>query len=108
MMDRRRAVSIVLSALLAGIVFGLAGCTTLTGPKVEQPVDDAALVRTIRERIAADPDLSLLRVGVAVKRGDVTLSGPVPKRETKNRLIRLALGVHGVKSVKDNLTIQKR
>lgn len=80
----------------------------MTGPKVEQPVDDYSITKSIREKIAGDPELSRLRISVTAKQGEVVLGGEAPNREMKNRLIKIALGVQGVKSVKDSMTLKKK
>lgn len=90
-------------------IFSLAsGCATFEVPNVAHPVDDLAITKSTRAKIAADPELSRLTIRVTSRIGEVTLSGTVPSREIETRLIKLALSVHGVTSVKDDLTIKKK
>jgi hypothetical protein len=55
-----------------------------------------------------DPGLSYLKIDVGSKAGDVLLSGYVPNVEAESRLIQIARGVKGVKSVKSALKIQSK
>lgn len=98
---------VFLLLVLACAIALAAGCSTSNNRKVEQPVDDFAIQKSIGAKIATDPELIKLNIRVASRQGEVTLSGTVPVREIKTRLIKLALSVHGVKSVKDDLTMKK-
>jgi hyperosmotically inducible protein len=100
--------SVSVTALLICLSILVTGCAPLTGPKVEQPVDDYTITKSIKAKISGDPELSRLRISVTAKQGEVTLSGQAPNREIKNRIIKLALGVQGVRSVKDSITIKKK
>ena len=99
---------IFLATVLTCIVTLVSGCATSGGSKVEQPVDDLTITKTIKNKIAAYPELNGLNIKVASRQGEVTLSGTVPNREIETRLIKLALSVQGVKSVKDDITIKKQ
>jgi len=99
---------VFLITVLTCVITIAAGCATFGGTKVEQPVDDLAITKSIESKMAADPELNRLNIKVVSKRGEVTLSGTVPGREIKTRLIKLALSVQGVRSVKDDLTMKKR
>ncbi len=103
-----RKQSAIKATAIICIVLALQGCTALAGPKVEQPVDDKKVVYAIKDKMASDVDLRTLKIDVTVKNGDVVLSGVVPNRKIEVKLIKLALGVTGVKSVKDNITIRER
>ena len=100
--------SVFLATALMCVLSLASGCATFEGQKVEQPVDDLTITKSTKAKIAADPELARLNIRVASRKGEVTLSGTVPGREIETRLIKLALSVHGVKSVKDNLTILKK
>ena len=104
-MQRYRA---FISAIFVCSILCLMGCTTLTAPKAEQPVDDPSLINTIKAKIADDPELRQLNIKVTARKGEVTLSGTVPKKDNQIRLIKLALSVQGVKSVQDNLSVKKK
>lgn len=84
------------------------GCTTFGGPKLEKPVDDLTITKSIESKMAADPELNRLNIRVVSRQGEVTMSGTTPSRGIKTRLIKLALSVQGVRSVKDNMNIKKQ
>ena len=95
-------------AVVAFLLLIFSGCASVTEKKADEPVGDSSILSTIKARIASDPDLSSLKITVVAKHRDVALSGVVPNRELKFRLIKLALGVKGVKSVEDKITVRKR
>jgi hyperosmotically inducible protein len=99
-MKTRKAVIVIL-----GLVFLLAvmGCQTLRGGG--KP-DDKAIRMTISTKIATDPQLGFMGIEVKSYEGDVILSGTVPDKETRDRLIEMAESVRGVKSVTSNLKIE--
>jgi len=63
---------------------------------------------TIRSKIVEDKELSILKINTDVFNGNVSLLGAVPNKEAEDRLIALARGVKGVKSVTSKLTIQQK
>lgn len=98
---------VFLVTVLTCIITLAAGCAMSGGPKVEQPIDDLTITKSIESKMAVDPELNGLKIKVVSRQGEVTLSGTAPNREIKTRLIKLALSVQGVKSVKDAITIKK-
>jgi osmotically-inducible protein OsmY len=94
--------------IVAFLLLIFSGCAIVTEKKADEPVGDSSILSTIKARIASDPDLSSQKITVVAKHRDVVLSGVVPSRELKFRLIKLALGVKGVKSVEDKITVRKR
>jgi osmotically-inducible protein OsmY len=97
-----------LGILTATLLMFIAGCATLSGTSTEKIIDDETITANIKAKISAEPELRGLKVTVGTKAGEVVLSGTVPDRDTEVRLIKLALGVKGVKSVKDNLAVRKK
>lgn len=69
-------------------------------------VDDASITAKVNAALAADRELSALRVDVDTRDGVVTLSGPAPTASAKERAAELALKVKGVASVNNQLTIK--
>jgi len=99
---------VFLFAVLTCIIALIAGCATSGGLKVERPVDDLTITKAIKSNMSAYPELNRLNIKVESRQGEVSLSGTVPSREIETRLIKLALSVQGVKSVKDDITIKKQ
>ncbi|HVN97325.1 MAG TPA: BON domain-containing protein [Syntrophorhabdaceae bacterium] len=100
-------------AISATLVVGfllilISACASTTGRTAGEIVDDTTIANTIRAKIVEDKELSILKVSTDVFNGNVTLTGAVPSRDAEDRLIALARGVKGVKSVTSNLTIQNK
>lgn len=100
--------SVFLATALMCVISLALGCATFESTGIEKPVDDLAIMKAIRAKIAADPELARLHIRVTSRQGEVALSGTAPSREIETRLIKLALSVQGVRSVKDDLTILKK
>ena len=69
-------------------------------------LDDAAITAGIKTRLAADSQLSALRIDVDTQAGQVTLTGPAPSQAAKEHATALARQSDGVKGVTNNLTVQ--
>jgi len=100
---------VVSAALLLGfVVILLSACASTTGRSAGELVDDTTIANTIRAKIVEDKELSILKINTDVFNGNVTLLGVVPSKDAEARLIALAQGVKGVKSVTSKLTIQQK
>ena len=69
-------------------------------------VDDVAITAQVSAGLAKDPALSALKIDVDTRNGVVTLNGPAPTLDAKDRATGIAQGVKGVSSVVNLLTIQ--
>jgi len=85
----------------------LSACASLTGRTAGEIVDDSVITSAINAKIIEDPELNYLKINVDSTRGNVVLTGFVPNKEAEARLIKIASGVRGVKSVRSELKIQK-
>jgi len=94
--------------LLLGFVITLCACQSTTGRTAGELVDDTTIANEIRAKIVADKDLSILKINTDVFNGNVTLLGVVPNKEAEGKLIALANGVKGVKSVTSKLMVQQK
>jgi hyperosmotically inducible protein len=103
----------LLAALLSAA--SLAGCAGMgsdrgTGPdagprSVGQVVDDATITAQVKAALAADPDLSALKINVDTLQGAVKLKGEVKTIALRRKADSLAAGIKGVKSVDNQLVI---
>ncbi len=98
---------VVLALFVFGLVISLYACASTTGRSAGAMVDDSKIADQIRAKIVEDPQLSIMKINTDVFNGNVTLLGVVPNRQAEDRLISLARGVSGVKSVTSKLTIQR-
>lgn len=69
-------------------------------------VDDATITAKVNAALAADKDLSAIRIDVDTKDGVVTLTGPAPTPEASAQATKIAKGVKGVTSVNNQLTVK--
>jgi len=74
------------------------------GPKGYQRADDR-ITEDVNDRLTEDPWLDASDIEVAVKGGEVTLSGHVDNREAKHRAERLIEDLSGVRHVQNNLRV---
>lgn len=82
-----------------------ADATKTAGASAGAMIDDAGITAKVNAALAADKDLSAIRINVDTKDGVVTLSGPAPTATAKDRASELAKGVQDVKSVNNQLTV---
>ena len=69
-------------------------------------LDDALIVAKVTTGLAADKNLSALRIKVEVRDGVVTLRGPAPSAAARARAEEIARNVQGVSSVNNQLNVQ--
>jgi len=98
-----RAVAAVLVVLAV-----MAGCRSLTGQSAGTNVDDATITASVKSKLVADKASNLTRVDVDTNHRTVYLNGTVDSAEQKTRAEQLAWQAQGVKSVVNNLHVQKR
>lgn len=83
----------------ATAVMGAAG-------RVGEKVDDMQITARVNAGLAADKDLSVLRIDVDTRDGVVTLIGTAPTAAAKARAEEIARGIKDVKSVDNKLAVQ--
>lgn len=71
-----------------------------------QKVDDATITTKVNAALAADSDLSAVKIDVDTKDGVVTLTGPAPTPEAAQKAAKLAKDVKGVTSVNNQLVVK--
>lgn len=76
------------------------------GSSAMEVVDDVAITAQVSAGLAKDPALSALKIDVDTRNGVVTLNGPAPTLDAKDRATGIAQGVKGVSSVVNLLTVQ--
>jgi hyperosmotically inducible protein len=98
-----RLSSIILAALLV-----VSGCSSMTGETAGQYVDDSTITASVKAKLIADKTANLTRIDVDTTNQVVTLNGIVESADQKAIAEQLARQVSGVKSVKNNLQVQKK
>lgn len=71
-------------------------------------IKDAGITTAVKAKLAADSDLSALRINVDTEAGRVALSGDAPTVAARERASDLARSVDGVVDVDNRLTIQPK
>lgn len=69
-------------------------------------VEDGVITSKVNAALVADKDLSAVKIDVDTKDGVVTLTGPAPSPEARDRATEIAKGVQGVTSVTNQLTVK--
>ena len=95
--------SVILAALLV-----ISGCTSMTGQTAGQYVDDTTITASVKAKLIGDKTANLTRIEVDTTNQVVTLNGIVESADQKAKAEQLARQVGGVKSVKNNLQVQRQ
>lgn len=74
---------------------------------VGQYISDSTITAKVKADLLADKDISSLSISVKTKKGQVTLTGHVPDKTQKQKIVQITKGIDGVKSVVDKLVIKK-
>jgi hyperosmotically inducible protein len=101
-----RTLKLIVFALV--VLTALTGCRAMTGKTAGQNVDDATITASVKSKLVADRAANLTRVDVDTNNGTVYLNGTVDTAEQKTRAEQLAWQATGVKSVVNNLQVQKK
>ena len=98
--------------IAAMVAVGLAGCANLgmgggSGQQrtVGQAVDDVTIGTRLKAALAADPDLSALKINIDTTKGAVRLRGEVKTMALRRKAEDLARRIEGVRSVDNQLII---
>lgn len=95
-------------AVLLLMALSLGACQAMTGKTAGQNVDDATITAAVKSKLVADKASNLTRVDVDTNNATVYLNGTVDTPEQKAKAEQLAWQAKGVKSVVNNLQVQKK
>ena len=101
----RAFTTIAIVLMLASLV---TGCRSMTGKSAGENIDDGTITASVKTKLVADTASNLTRVNVDTNNATVYLNGTVESPEHKARAEQLAWQVKGVKSVVNNLQVQRR
>ena len=85
-----------------------AALQSMTGKSAGTNIDDATITATVKSKLVAEKASNLTRVDVDTNNGTVYLNGTVESAEQKTKAEQLAWQAKGVKSVVNNLQVQKK
>jgi hyperosmotically inducible periplasmic protein len=94
--------------LMLTIALTLGACQSMTGKSAGTNVDDATITASVKSKLVGDKPANLTRVDVDTNSGTVYLNGTVETPDQKARAEQLAWQAKGVKSVVNNLQVQKK
>ncbi len=95
------AATVVTLAGCAGMVGGPGGPTRTVG----EAVDDVTIGTKMKAALAADPELSALKINVDTTQGNVRLKGEVKSIVLRRKAEDIARKIQGVKTVDNQLII---
>jgi hyperosmotically inducible protein len=95
-------------AVLVVLVAVVAGCQSMTGKSTGTNIDDATITASVKANLVGEKASNLTRVDVDTNNGTVYLNGTVESAEQKSKAEQLAWQASGVKTVVNNLQVQKR
>lgn len=96
--------AIVAALLLSAVATGCASTANKEG--TGEYLDDSVVTTKVIAAIFSDPELKSAEINVETFKGVVQLSGFVGSRESIDRASRVASGVSGVTSVKNDLRLK--
>lgn len=73
---------------------------------IKGSVSDATITASVNAKLAADKELSALRINVDTSEGRVALRGTAPNMAARDRATQIAAAVEGVRSVDNQLQIR--
>ncbi len=95
----------------AAVALSLAGCAGMPGGQggptrtAGQAVDDVTIGTKMKAALAADPELSALKINVDTTQGNVRLRGEVKTIGLRRKAEDMARKIEGVKSVDNMLMV---
>jgi hyperosmotically inducible periplasmic protein len=73
--------------------------------EVKTTISDATITASVNAKLAADKELSALRINVDTADGRVALNGTAPNSAARERATQIAAAVEGVRSVDNRLQL---
>jgi hyperosmotically inducible protein len=97
----------LMAAAMAVAVLTNAGCAVSRGQETTGAyIDDATITSQVKSRMLENPDVAGTSISVETLNGTVMLSGFAKNSGEKDTAERIARNVNGVKSVKNQISVQ--
>lgn len=98
----------IISALIGALLLtGVTGCaSTAHQESTGQYIDDTVITTGVKAAILNEPTLKVAEINVETYKGAVQLSGFVRSEDNVVTAMRVARGVNGVKSVKNDMRLK--
>ena len=92
---------------LAVLLVSMVGCaSTATKEGTGEYVDDSVITTKVKAAIVNEPSLKVAEINVETFKGVVQLSGFVGSRADMDKAVKIARGVSGVTSVKNDMHLK--
>ena len=102
-----QAPRILVAAVAATALLIGSGCAVVRDQQtVGSYVDDATLTAQVKAKLAEDPSVSAMAIGVETLKGVVQLSGFAKTADEKVKAERLARGITGVVAVRNDIVVR--
>jgi hyperosmotically inducible protein len=93
--------------VLAALMLAVAGCAgTATKESTGEYVTDSWITTKVKTALVDDPNVKATEVNVETFKGVVQLSGFVSSQTAMNEAVRVARGIKGVTSVKNDMRVK--
>jgi len=105
-----RRLNRMLQVFVLGVMasFISVGCTVMQGEEnLQEYSQDATITAKIKKRLVQNDQVSATKIHVETDKGVVLLSGFVHNETQSKAAVDTALGVEGVKAVKNNLVLRE-
>jgi len=97
----------LIAAMTAVVLLTTAGCAVTRGQETTGAyIDDAALTTRIKARFVENKEVDAASIKVETLNGTVMLSGFAKSSNERSTAERIARGVNGVKSVKNEIAVR--
>jgi osmotically-inducible protein OsmY len=103
-MNKIQKLSLALAAIAAAVTMGCASSPRSEG--TGEYVDDTVVTAKVKTAIFEQPGLKSAEINVETFKGVVQLSGFVSSQANADSAVMVAKGVHGVKSVKNDMRVK--
>jgi len=90
-------------SMALALMFSLGCASTSTQEGTGEYMDDSVITAQVKTRLLNEPTLKSSEINVETFKGVVQLSGFVSPDSNWNKAVEIALGVKGVKSVKNDM-----
>ena len=103
----KKSIEIIATATLAAVTLFSAGCAVVRQQEtVGAYVDDTTITTQIKSRMAANPAVSALSIGVETLKGEVQLSGFAKTSNERATAESIAREINGVKRVRNDIVVR--
>jgi hyperosmotically inducible protein len=97
----------ITTILLAAVMLAVVGCAgTSTKESTGEYVTDSWITTKVKAALVDDPNVKATEVNVETFKGVVQLSGFVSSQTAMNEAVRVARGIKGVTSVKNDMRVK--